>query len=347
MTEAEKRKVELEKQVVKFHKKLGVHKKSQSEIDAAVLEFAKTSECVWGEIFLTEAQTNNADFMLRLFKSNIRLVNFYYFPGQFRNNTEFVLSFLELYFEKEKQIYKNITELGTYEYKNAIDKLGLQNDKEFLVKFAERFPECNIMEVVSRLVGDGMSFLTPREERMKALNESIQELPKHVIISQMRRFGVKALRYLPNDNPLFQEAVITGIECDGFKSLATLQRDMIYENRSLIVLAAKKDGIEGLEKYFYNTLSPRRSDSYMCHGELHEDSHYEFEYYPLRKALIEDDSLFDAMGLPKEKTDKLRAYVREDTDKFYARIRPYAENRAAHTENAAHQTNKTDGKNGK
>ena len=117
---------------------------------------------------------------------------------------------------------------------------------------------------------------------------------------------------------------MTGIEKDGFDSLAYLPRDMIVENRDLIVLAAKVGGMEGLRKHFLSNLSPDKEHFYMCHGEPHISNYTDLKYWPIRDALNKDDALFDAIDLPEADKKALREEVTKKTEAFYEEIKPIA-----------------------
>ena len=131
---------------------------------------------------------------------------------------------------------------------------------------------------------------------------------------------------------------MTAIEKDGFKSLAYLPKEMIWENRDLIVLASKHDHSDGLKRYFSNTLSPRQERDYFCHGELHTNTYMEYEFYPLRKALIEDDALFDAIDAPEATKNELRAEIAKKTKEFYEQVKPYEERGLVTSKNGAEKS---------
>ena len=60
MTDEEKRAKEREKKIGRFQKELGVFGEPEYVVRKAVLEFAKTCNYGWGEMFFNEAQEKDA-----------------------------------------------------------------------------------------------------------------------------------------------------------------------------------------------------------------------------------------------------------------------------------------------
>ncbi len=324
--EVEKRKKMKEKQLKKFYKSLKLNKNAtEKEIDEAVLRFAKTCKYGWGDLVLSERQKADRKFMLDLFSSNYALVESSKVPKAFQNDQDFVLEFLKL---NEKKIlnssYNKSKKVDGYEYRNMLKGFELSSNPEFLARFAETFPDCNFLSVFSDIAKDKLCvYGTLFGEDREKYNQMFAELPRALVISQARHWGRKALKYLPSQNPNFIEAVITGIECDGFESLSCLPKEMIYKNRALIAVAAnsyeqKDDAINGLKRYLDITLSPVRDSG--------EWSFLDVSYFPLRKAIIKDDSLFESINLPEEIKTALRVSVsNKDAKEFYDKICPYDE----------------------
>lgn len=337
MTDEEKRAKEREKKIGRFQKELGVFGEPEYVVRKAVLEFAKTCNYGWGEMFLTEAQEKDAEFMLQIFGANEALLNQYYIPRELKSDERFVIGYLKLVYARELDFKKrnNIDKsLKTYEYYNFLKDFPIRTNIEFLTLFARTFPECNIMEVVDKITDENYMF----GEGQKMFDQFGAILAKDVCISQARRHGYKFVRHIPSDNPNYLEIMMTGIEKDGFKSLAYLPKEMIWENRDLIVLASKHDHSDGLRRYFSNTLSPRQERDYFCHGELHTNTYMEYEFYPLRKALIEDDALFDAIDAPEATKNELRAEIAKKTKEFYEQVKPYEERGLVTPKNGAEKS---------
>ena len=352
MLDAEKKQKEQEKQIVKFHKKLGVYGMPQTVINNATLNFAKSCKYGWGEIFLTEEQENDVDFMIEIFKSNKALVNEYYIPKALKDDPKFVLQYLKLKAGKERDMqssYAMPSKLSEYDFHRMISGFGIRKNPEFLNMFAREFPECNILALIDRIVDENVVFHEEKED----FDRLASGLTKDVYISGARHFGAKFVKYMQKENPYYMEALMTGIETDGFESLACLPTESIWENRDLIVLAAKVGGAEGLRDYFLESLNPYQSRDYMCHGELHSYNYTEFEFYPLRKALIEDEALFASIPVSEEEKAKLRDEVAKETKEFYESVKPYDQRGLVPSKNggaqvaekpAAVQTQKKEGK---
>ncbi len=317
MTDEEKRAKEREKRIERFQKGLGVFGASEDIKRKAILEWVKTVKNYWGETFLTEEQENDAGFILQIVKTNEEFINYWLISKSLKNDTKFVLEFLELAYKKNK-IQGRSDYFGYY---SELKHFPIRQNLEFLIEFARKFPDCNFAGILSRVVSEHYSYT----EREKAFDGLMSKLPKDVCISQARQHGHKFVRHVSRENPNYLEIMMTGIESDGFKSLACLPKEKIWENRDLIALASKHDNFEGLKRYFLGTLSPHQERDYVSHEEFHSYSYTEFELYPLRKALIEDDMLFDSIESPKADKDKLRAYIAKETREFYEQVKPYEE----------------------
>ena len=64
----------------------------------------------------------------------------------------------------------------------------------------------------------------------------------------------------------------------------------------------------------------------------------EYEFYPLRKALIEDDALFDAIDAPEATKNELRAEIAKKTKEFYEQVKPYEERGLVTSKNGAEKS---------
>ncbi len=292
----ENKKIE-EKQIKEFHKSLGLKgRTTQSEINKAVLRFAKTCRGGWSEIFLNEEQKRDKKFLFALYKTNKMLVNPFYIPEAFRKDQSFVLKFLELYVQAQQSLSDNSSRAITnYQYRSMLENFQLRFEPEFLEKFAEVFPDCNLFAVIS---GMRSSRNTSTDAERKKCDKAALNISRQITLSQARRFGSEALKYIPSDHSNYIEAILAGIECDGFRALSCLPLEMIYENRALIAVAAnsyeqKIDAVKGLKNYFENTISVIRKEvKNWCYKDV--------RYFPLRQAIIKDDSLFESINLPEE-----------------------------------------------
>lgn len=306
---------EKQKKLERFYKKLGIKSYfSQSQIDEAVIKYVKNDK-FYSELVLSENQKNDADFILELCKANENYARWYNIPKHFQSNTDFVFKVLEI---KVKNDPIKEDSLSSFHYHSLIKGLELRKDPEFLQKFVEFFSKVNLLGIIYELSKENFWDREAREEYVKM----VSQLPRSVLVSQARKFGSKTVRMIPKDNPYFLDALSAGIERDGFESLKHLPMEKIYENRDLIAVTAncyedKKQAMEELSEYFTQSLSPSRWDG---------DWHYlDVKYHPLRKALIEDDVLFDSIKLPKYQLDALRGEISEETERFYDSVRPYKE----------------------
>ena len=134
MTDEEKRAKEREKKIGRFQKELGVFGEPEYVVRKAVLEFAKTCNYGWGEMFLTEAQEKDAEFMLQIFGANEALLNQYYIPRELKSDERFVIGYLKLVYARELDFKKrnNIDKsLKTYEYYNFLKDFPIRTNIEF------------------------------------------------------------------------------------------------------------------------------------------------------------------------------------------------------------------------
>ncbi|MBQ8430907.1 MAG: hypothetical protein IJX26_03075, partial [Clostridia bacterium] len=95
----------------------------------------------------------------------------------------------------------------------------------------------------------------------------------------------------------------SAIECDGFESLKYLNVDQVLSNKNLIIKACRGEGRAYLAEYIHKTLSPNRETSYMCHGELHEYSHYDERYEEVQKALLNDSEIQGYLYAPAKREE--------------------------------------------
>lgn len=329
----ERRKIEKEKRLKRFYKKIGLSgNERRAVIDKAVLNYI-SHKPDWSLVILSDEQRNDPKFMLKLCEQNFSNGSFFGISKSLSENEDFVLEYLKLREKHEIECAKKYNPTSKNGSEQAEQKLSSfiyytiirettdsWQEPKFLTRLAREFANVNILQVTNMLLAD--EIFSPKSREPK-FNEILRELPQDLLIEQARKFGKQTVRYLPQNHPQFMECVRAGIKADGFGTLALLSNESqsIWENRNLIAEAtnsyqSKVEALVELSKYFIDTIAPVRTvwdyeDSYRIVRD---------DFHPLRLALVNDDELFNAIELPENLENELRDRIRKEEEEFYKQI---------------------------
>ncbi len=281
-----------EKAILKLNKKLKITSKtSQEEINAKYLEYVKTAPYV-GDVFLTDVQYNDPDFMLAFYKANTQSLLYKTPTDTLQQNQDFMIEYYKLRYQQEFEREQHFG--GTVELSSIINRYQpLLRKTEFIEKLATVFPEYNTLEEVYKAM---CSIIIGRHMAEKDYLNLVSNLPTEFLSSQAEKFGGYALAYIPKNHPKFDDFVKAGIECDNFESLVQLDINKVLDNKDLIIKAYENSGdVRRLTKYLTHDLDPNRvhvdTEPY-----YHEHIIFDEDYEKVQLTLLQDEDLLNIIN---------------------------------------------------
>ena len=265
---------------------------SREEIDNAFLAHIMDRRTDLQEVALglTDEQIRDSRFMLAMYRNRPDMLS-YARPRteELLGDVDFMRQYLSLEYDRRCPKDKN----GKHQRKSYFDLhlmlsgFGEQmKNPAFVEMLAEVFPEDNIIYTVKRCMPGYTLFDDKKKE--EDIQTLLASLSTDMLCEQARRFGKEAIRELPKTLPGHSDIVSAGIECDGFDSLALLDIKKVLENKDLIFKAYEHSSVKDLSFYLRNTVSPHRTQYYMCHGEPHDYNYYDSDYEVVQNALLGD-----------------------------------------------------------
>lgn len=301
--EQEKRRKEQEKRIHKTLKKAKVSKNdSQEEIDKKLIEYAsnvKTSSKFF-EMGFTNEQLNNPEFLLKLYKAYPDCLD-YYRPSpsnkKLINNIDFMVNYFKLLLNQKSWInlrmaIKDFNRLTLNEYNGMlfIENNPFIGNNEFLLRIPTDFPNEIISQFIMEYYIQEKDYTNNSEKYYLKCKNILESLPLSILCEQARKFGAKAIKYVPKDLKGFSEIVSAGIENDGFSSLEELDISQVLENKDLIMKACELKGEKALVKYIHS-LSPYRTVDCVKLGKLDSYKIYDENYAKVQEALANDKDI--------------------------------------------------------
>lgn len=291
-----------QKEINRTLKKAKISKSSsQEEINEQLITYIAGLKKDFHKVRFSDEQTSDPEFLMKLYRANLDMTLFQRPDPQneeLQENINFMMEYIKLRHKKEMAEHNNNNNWWSEFSLKWIVKnyTKAMTNPEFIAKLAEQFPNINILPIVKNFFITTYSMLDKDRKEKESQDqarykECLANLPIELLCAEAKKYGYKALLYIPNDVPNFNQVVSAGIECDGFRSLEKLDITQVLDNKDLIVKAYEKDGIQALAGYIQHTLSPMRTHYYMCHGEEHDYTEYDKRYEEVQKALKADSQI--------------------------------------------------------
>ena len=265
---------------------------SSAEIDNAYLALVMDKGTDLSKVALgfTDEQLRDTRFMLAMYRNRPEMLS-YSRPAtaELLGDVDFMRQYLRLEYDRrcprdtrgknQRPPYFDIS-LMLSPFKEQM------KEPAFVEMLSHEFTEDNILAAAKNclykytLIGD--------KDADRDYQTLIDTLSPDVLCEQARRFGKSVVTEVPAGHPSHRDVVSAGIECDGFDSLAKLDVKKILANKDLIFKAYEKDGLKDLSYYLRSTVSPHRTEWYMCHGEPHDYNYYDKDYEAVQDALLGD-----------------------------------------------------------
>lgn len=277
-----------EKLIKKFSKKLGAKSStSQEDINKMTIEYVKSGKNIQ-KLHLSEAQTQDPQFMLELYRANPELTHIGYFDptGELARNQDFVLEYIKIAYNYNKH---GQTDLHVILRSFA----RLVRDVNFVESIIREFPNENIAEILNAVLSspDKSKRDAEQEELNMRLSKIYENLSEEGLSNQAKRFGSAILKKLPRTLACYPALVNSGIEHDGFKSLRCLKVDQLLDNKDLIIKAYDKDGYDKLAEFFSVHLSPMRTKKIVQNGQVKEVKVLDERYAKVVASLSQDEDI--------------------------------------------------------
>lgn len=285
-----------EKAIKKTLKRARVPKNATKEqIEAYLIHYVKNDKLDYYSLRFTDEQLANPNFLLSLYRANNKLTNFI-IPNpnneELQNNIDFMIEYIKLRHQWDmensfsKESYWAATRLrwAIQDYTKAI------SNPEFIQKLVETFPNLPIIPIIQEsLVKNTVYTISSKEAEQDWNNykECLSKLPIELLYEQVKQHGHNILNLIPKDIPNYTQLVSAGVEADGFKALNKVDISQVLQNKHLVMKAYEKDGSQGLTEYL-QSLTPYRTQHYMCHGELHDYQTFDERYIKLKLELMAD-----------------------------------------------------------
>lgn len=291
----DKIKKEQEKRIHKTLKKAKVSKNdSQEEIDKKLIEYAsnvKTSSKFF-EMAFTNEQLNNPEFLLKLYKAYPDSID-YYRPSpsnkKLINNIDFMVNYFKLLLNQRSWINLRMA-IKDYDRIILNDCNPFISNNEFLLRIPTDFPNEIISELIMETFIHEKDYSNNSEKYREKCKNILESIPLSILCEQARKFGSKAIKYVPKDIKGFTEIVSAGIENDGFSSLEELDISQVLENKDLIMKACELKGEKALVGYIHS-LSPYRMVDCVKLGKLDSYRIYDENYAKVQETLVNDKDI--------------------------------------------------------
>lgn len=130
--------VQDDKYLKKFHKRLKIGEFTfPTEIDEAVLKFAKTTKKPW-EIALTEDQLNDKEFLLNLYKTNSSTTAWFKPSKKLQQDTNFMFEFFKITYDLNLQTRPKWPWNFDYSIRECQDAI---KNPAFVEKITQEYPQ--------------------------------------------------------------------------------------------------------------------------------------------------------------------------------------------------------------
>ncbi len=324
----------LEKQKAEYYVAVGIKKgDSPEQIMDKILEYIKKDDKMQFNLeFMTDEQRISPKFRMELYKLKPYTLNAEYtsdkelwFPAELKHDEEFAFEYLKN--ELRSFRVRPFVDMGYYS--SLLSLIGAFKDEipDFWQKFADNFQnsDLNFVFIMHRCYCPTATTQQERDENKAAFRKALETFSTETLVAQAQKYGVECVKFLPKDFKDFENILAGGIEYDGFQTFGLLEGEEILKYEHLIPKAVRQTRKK--ETTFYGGLG-----SYL--GSLVDDG--KWWNYPILKALVEDDGLWNEILSDKSfangneswvkqiqnKMISLRDSQKAKVDEFYERIKP-------------------------
>lgn len=270
---------EMEKRRKKFLRRLWVNKRTdENTIREKILTYAIKHSSL-DKIILSDDELRDPDFLLSLYRTNI-LTTCYIEPTYHTDNIDLMLEYT-----RYRMIANEVTEFkGIKWYMQHYLYNDLVKNIEFVEKLGKIYPTCNLIDLVHHILSVGHEY--DDAQNKEEIARVIQSFPTDFLTREARRFGARAIEFIPPHTPYIQEIIRAGIDHDGFSSLELMDPQYIPDCIDLVVKAYNKDGIRKLSNFVYDHLNPKKTRVQQVDGKRVSESYIDETLKNAQRAIL-------------------------------------------------------------